>query len=136
MQKGRVLLSDRGMKRFWLRLRKEGACWVWTGSVTKLGYAIASVDGVQGGHLVSWIWKHGSRPATHLRNQCGQKHCVNPAHWKPDPERPLPHGVRLAAEIENGLRDGLGIGETALAVGCSRTTVWRYAREINIGPPE
>ena len=120
-----VRLRAGTMRRFWGRVRRQGECWRWQGPLTAAGYPVAKISGVQGGHRIAWVWKHGKVPKGCLRNKCGDLACVNPAHWKEDAPKALSRPVQRRLEIERLFREGVGIGEIADRVGCSRVTVWR-----------
>lgn len=129
----RVRFRAGSLARFWKRVRKQGECWVWQGPVSGLGYPVACLSGVQGGHRIAWVWKHGVAPAGCLRNRCGDLSCVNPAHWREDGPRPVSRVKRRHAEIRRLFVEGVGIGEIADRVGCSRSTVWRQTHGLEVG---
>lgn len=66
--------------------RPEGGCWLWTGAITRGGYAVMQVDGkLRQAHRVSYEVFIGPIPAgleiDHVRAEgCTNRHCVNPAH--------------------------------------------------------
>ena len=121
----RVCLRPGSMRRFWSKVRRQGQCWLWRGAVSKLGYPVAKIAGIQGGHRVAWVWKHGTRPRGCLRNKCGELSCVNPAHWRDDVKTNVSRMRERHDEIRRLFVSGAGIGEIMDRVGCSRATVWR-----------
>lgn len=74
--------------RFWAKVDKSGACWLWTGNVFgSLGYggfAMKRPDGQYGpayAHRVAWELTHGPIPDNqHVLHACDVPRCVNPAH--------------------------------------------------------
>lgn len=127
------------LKRFWSRVHREGACWLWRGRIGPKGYPEITLSGVHGGQRIAWVWKHGEAPGGNLRNECGNRLCVNPAHWRDDgPKREdVAREAKAArqAEFERLGLEGLGIGEIARRMGCSRNTVWRRLKGVTGGPP-
>lgn len=119
------MVSSRGVQRVLRRCAKGSGCWVWGGAVDGFGYGRVMVEGVVGAHRVVWVWRHGEEPKGCLRNECGNRRCVNPAHWRDDGEKAVGVGEARQVEIERLWGLGLGIGEIAREVGCSRGTVWR-----------
>jgi hypothetical protein len=71
-------------QRFWLKVDKSGACWLWTASVNpQTGYGQFSrrhgepVDA----HRFSFELAHGEVPEGHdVHHSCHVRRCVNPAH--------------------------------------------------------
>lgn len=122
------LVSDWGRRK---RFIQADGCWIWAGPVNGMGYAHCSVMGMQTAQRVTWAWRNGRRPNGVLRNECGNRLCVNPKHWREDVRAPS----RLAVRREM-MRDlhgrGLGIGEIAERVGCSRQAVSRFVRGLPV----
>ena len=135
MSDARVLFSAGSLLRFWARVRRDGDCWVWRGAVTSSGYGCVGLSGVQGAHRIAWVWKHGTVPAGILRNECGNTLCVNPAHWRDEVKVVVSRVRDRHAEIERLAREGMGIGDIADRVGCSRVTVWRVVSKLVLEPP-
>ena len=71
--------------RFWNKVDKSGACWLWTACKTKQGYGKFWVDArMEGANRMSWELHHGPIPdgLCVLHNCPGGDNpsCVNPAH--------------------------------------------------------
>lgn len=68
-------------ERFFAKVRREGECVVWTGSMMpKKGYGQMRVEGkTRLAHHVSWFIKHGRWPR-YLMHSCDNPACVLPAH--------------------------------------------------------
>lgn len=126
-----MLVSERSARALFKRVRRGPSCWLWVGRVSAQGYGLANLSGLVGAHRVAWVWKHDRLPVGLLRNECGNRLCVNPGHWRD--EGPKRVGKVEARRLEVGrlYRLGLGIGEISDRVGCSRTTVWRHLRGID-----
>jgi hypothetical protein len=69
-------------ERFWRRVDRSGACWLWLGSRHRQGHGYASLNGrVQYAHRVSWQLTHGPIPEGHVVcHKCDNPPCVNPDH--------------------------------------------------------
>lgn len=133
--RGADLFLKGSLAGFWRRVRKDGRCWVWTGAVGGLGYPAVTLSGYRGGARIAWVWHHGEAPGGLLRNECGNLLCVNPAHWRDEGRKVVSECVRRRGEIERLFGEGLGIGEIADRVGCSRSTVSRRIAKLEVGPP-
>lgn len=109
------------------RVVDRGSCLIWTGPVSRIGYAHCQVQGMQTVQRVMWVFKRGEVPAGVLRNECGDRLCVNPDHWRVD--RKPPPKMQVRRDAMRKLHDeGLGIGEIAARMGLSRQTVSRHVR--------
>lgn len=121
-------------RSIFLRASRAGRCLLWSGPVNKRGYGMASavIDRclVQGAHRIAWALAFGKTDFGVLRNTCGNRNCLNVDHWREPRAKESRIKVR-ASEIERLYREGLGIGEIAASVGCSRVTVWRHARRLD-----
>lgn len=73
-------LAER-VERSILRMPWSG-CWLWVGSVGKLGYGIVDVNGKHANaHRISWELHRGPIPAgLCVLHQCDVPGCVNPDH--------------------------------------------------------
>jgi len=70
------------IERFWARVDKSGACWVWTGSKDQDGYG-CSVSRLLGrrAHRASWEIVNGKIPkGMQVLHTCDNPPCVNPDH--------------------------------------------------------
>lgn len=75
-------------------------------------------------HIVSWGLTHGAPPKTHLKQQCGNRRCVNPEHWSGPPVHIVnewskipPDALRLAHIWHH--RDAASPEAIAAGWGCS-----------------
>jgi hypothetical protein len=64
-------------------------CWLWQLSISRNDYGQLSVDGVTyEAHRYYYLQKYGEIPADKvLDHKCRVKHCVNPDHLEPVPNR-------------------------------------------------
>jgi hypothetical protein len=85
-------------QRFWDKVNKTDACWLWTGAVTAWGYPkYRTFRHVDAAYRVIWMDLHGPLPAgieldhlCHTRDatclaaaECPHRRCVNPDHLEP-----------------------------------------------------
>ncbi len=71
------------LTRFWMRVDRSGACWVWKSSQSRGAYgSFRRDDGVAvGAHRHSYALRHGPIPAgLHVLHSCDNPPCVNPDH--------------------------------------------------------
>ena len=72
-------------ERFAARVNKTETCWLWTGTITSLGYGQFMVDG----RTVSthrWSYEHHVGPIPSglvIDHLCRVRNCVNPEHLEP-----------------------------------------------------
>jgi hypothetical protein len=70
--------------RFWAKVDKTGACWLWTAATDAKGYGHFALgtreDGVGLAHRVAWWLIYGAWPNGVLDHLCFNPNCVNPAH--------------------------------------------------------
>lgn len=67
-------------ERFWMKVDKSAACWLWTASKTLHGYP--RIDNTYA-HRVSWEMAHGSIPAgMQVDHICHTRECVRPDHLR------------------------------------------------------
>lgn len=74
--------------RFWSKVVKTDACWLWSAGKSKSGYGMIWVASGSGGgamqyaHRVSWELQRGAIPdGMHIDHRvCRDKACVNPDH--------------------------------------------------------
>lgn len=72
--------------RFWRQVNKTETCWLWTGVISRTGYARMKIK--RNGqwrtgyaHVVSYEMANGPVPqGLELDHLCRVRHCVNPAH--------------------------------------------------------
>lgn len=106
---------------------------MWSGRVDALGYGRCQCFGEAVAQRVAWRFRHGAAPEGRLMNECGNRLCVEPGHWRDagaevlvDPETDL--SLRRA-EIYRLWDEGLTQAEIVERVGCARSTVWRHLRD-------
>lgn len=76
------MFTDIEVSRFWAKVDKSEACWLWTASVGNHGYGQMGARGtVMLAHRISYLLAHGSIPdGFTVDHICHNKRCVNPAH--------------------------------------------------------
>jgi hypothetical protein len=76
--------SDPAAARFWARVVRVGDCWLWAGAWNGAGQAYAAWGGraVPARRVAAYLTT-GTWPTDRRRNTCGDRACVNPAHWAP-----------------------------------------------------
>src|ERR1019366_3174492 len=96
----RATTPEQAAERFWSKVRKDGvapvfaphlgACWLWIGAKTELGYGRVGVYcgekrfATTGAHRRSYEMTFGSIPiGFHLDHLCRVPECVNPNHLQP-----------------------------------------------------
>lgn len=89
-------------QRFWEKVDKSGDCWLWTASVTAMGYGQFRVSTTE--RVLAHVYAYrqlagGAWGGLKLDHLCRVKRCVNPDHLEP------------VTQKENVLR---GIGPTAV----------------------
>jgi hypothetical protein len=73
--------------RFWQKVNKTGACWLWTASVNNRGYGVVGLPGKYGGtmyaHRLSYEIHFGPIPSEMVvMHVCDTPRCVNPDHLR------------------------------------------------------
>lgn len=70
-------------ERFWTKVDKSGACWLWTGARTR-SYGIFRIDGRNRvAHRVSYEWHYGPIPeGFEVDHMCFSRACVAPTHLR------------------------------------------------------
>lgn len=70
--------------RFWNKVDKSEACWLWTSTTHKNGYGQFWMDGAQRwAHRVAYQLESGEIPAgMQVDHLCNVRACVNPAHLR------------------------------------------------------
>lgn len=74
-------------ERFWPRVRKTEACWIWEGARTTSGYGVIGRgkrgEGTIPTHRLAWEFTYGPVPAGHyLLHSCDNPPCCNPDHLR------------------------------------------------------
>jgi hypothetical protein len=66
--------------RFWEKVEKTDACWLWRGSLRPNGYGRYGRSG-EGTHRIAWALHYGPIPdGLWVLHACDNPPCVNPAH--------------------------------------------------------
>src|SRR6266568_5486930 len=75
--------------RFWAKVDRSGACWLWTAHVGEDGYGTFSLDGHhQRAHRIAWVLLRGPIPeGLQIDHLCRVRACVNPDHLEPVTQR-------------------------------------------------
>jgi hypothetical protein len=70
------------LERFWPKVEKGNACWIWKGSRDAAGYGhIGFEKRVEKAHRISWMLAHGKIPGgMDICHTCDNPSCVNPDH--------------------------------------------------------
>ena len=71
--------------RFWEKVDKSAACWIWTGATARFGYGHFRDKGWRSSptpaHRFSWVLLHGPVPAKLcVLHSCDNPPCVRPQH--------------------------------------------------------
>ena len=68
--------------RFWEKVDKSGACWLWRGAMYRRGYGVFRLNGKNlRAHKFSFEQQHGPIPAgMFVCHHCDTPRCVNPEH--------------------------------------------------------
>lgn len=71
--------------RFWSKVDKTDACWLWRGSFRPNGYGVIQCGGRKapvrfGAHVAAFILSRGRKPNGMVRHICNVRACVNPDH--------------------------------------------------------
>lgn len=69
-------------ERFWAKVEKTDACWLWRGAIADTGYGVFNAGAeIISSHRYAYLAEHGSIPeGLHLDHLCMVKACCNPAH--------------------------------------------------------
>ena len=69
------------MKRFWDKVYKTEACWLWQAGTDDYGYGLYSFEGkLYKAHRFSWFLNRGQHPSLLILYECDIPACVNPEH--------------------------------------------------------
>lgn len=68
--------------RFWTKVTKSDACWLWNGARDEHGYGLINIDGRnRRTHRIAYILTYGAIPdGLVVRHSCDTPACVNPDH--------------------------------------------------------
>ena len=80
-QKGHPMFTDKQVKRFWSKVKKTDACWLWTGTINHKYGAIRIAYRAWRAHRVAWVIANGNIPkGMNVLHRCDNPPCVNPKH--------------------------------------------------------
>lgn len=116
-----VEIDDAALSRFWGKVDRSGACWVWTGARGRRGYGVFSVHcpaaaGIgrtakhARAHRLSWAIANQAAPPPDMdvMHSCDNPRCVNPDHLSTgtrlDNMRDCSQKGRVAKGDESGAR--------------------------------
>lgn len=80
----RPLIRTTPEERFWSKVDKSGACWLWTASKNTGGYGGFRLEGRKRlAHRVSYAWAYGHVPeGLKVDHKCHVRNCVRPDHLR------------------------------------------------------
>lgn len=105
--------SDTTESRFWRKVQKTEACWLWTAGMSVGGYGRFKANGrMNFAHRFAYELLVGPIPdGLQLDHLCRVRHCVNPAHLEPVTAREnTMRGESFAAV--HGVKDACESGHT------------------------
>lgn len=137
--------------RFWARVEKSDACWLWTGPLINAGYGKFKVESrTRSAHRFSYELRHGPIPeGMIICHTCDNPPCVNPDHLflgtNKDNSRDMVaknRAARLRGERANGVKlttedvleirrlrkAGVACEEVARQFSLTKAHVWRVAQ--------
>jgi hypothetical protein len=145
--------------RFWAKVNKTDACWLWVGSLDKDGYGqiAARHDGRTGllrAHRLSWVLAYGSIPeGLVICHKCDVRSCIRAEHLFLGTHQDNIADARQKGRLNNSLprprkltladrlaiyhmpnRRGLGV-ELALRYGVTKTCICLTRRGRFVGSP-
>ena len=94
------------------KVRKTVACWLWTACTDQKGFGLFGfAGGLVRAHRFSWLLHKGPIPDNHkVRQSCGNRRCVRPAHLRMSGEHREGNYFALDTRTRNFL-DGLLLGD-------------------------
>jgi len=117
-------------ERFWSKVDKTSACWVWTAGRTTAGYGTFRAEcGKVTAHRYAYEQKRGRvPPGALIRHRCDNPLCVRPGHLevgysehnaRDRQERGRTHNpaLRLSAAKVRDIRRRAALGESQRAIG-------------------
>lgn len=74
-------LSEKDIKRFWIKVNKTNTCWLWTSNIAKNGYGTFSFQyRTKPAHRISFWLHKGDNNNLLVLHKCDVRNCVNPEH--------------------------------------------------------
>lgn len=68
-------------ERFWSKVERGPACWVWTSTLNNKGYGVFYLAGKHVyAHRMAWFLTHGVMPDDFVCHRCDNPQCVRPDH--------------------------------------------------------
>ncbi len=99
-------------ERFWEKVDKSGACWLWTAATAGFGYGkfvVKKGQAPQSAHRLAYAWEVGPIPAgAQVLHRCDEPRCVNPAHLFLGTQRDNMLDMRAKGRWEYKPRDQTG----------------------------
>jgi len=115
--------------RFWPKVDKTDACWVWTANTNGVGYGLV-FDGKTKklAHRVSWELRHGPiLKGQHVLHRCDNPGCVNPEHLFLGTAKDNMRDMRNKGRNRNRKASGVLNSQSKLDSAAVETIKRRYA---------
>lgn len=77
-----IIITSKVEKKFWEKVEKTDACWIWKSPANRNGYGVIKINGANcAAHRISYTIKNGEIPPNlFILHKCHNPKCVNPDH--------------------------------------------------------